>query len=353
MVPGPFTETEKQEIMKKLNAKQKAYSARKVERSIRSKQLGLLLSLTGVFILVVLGFALSNPGIIDLSSAFELAGGGATLATMAAIGNLDGVNDQSTAGRQIAYKVWLVHVSQIDPDQAYPEPNANREVGTIPLSEGEYMHYFEAIDDTLTDGSTGEKGDITTDVTNSFGFTMGGDGAKLYDFIEEYAGGRFVIIYQKCSTGEYYIAGTKCKPMILQSFERKRDTEANAVTFTFQNKSFKQPYKYVGSITKTTPQTVAADATELAIVAGKDQYQLTDNTVPTALATVSGITTSMYGNHIEVLGSGGDNPSTIADNTTFILIDGETWTGNAGSRISFRIHDDATLVEVPGTRVQT
>jgi len=324
-----------------------------VERAIRSRQRGLLFSLIGVFLLVIVGFSLLNPGILDPLSALGLSGGGITLATMAAIGNIDGVNDQSTAGRQIAYRVWLVHVSQIDPDEAYPEPNANREVGTIPLLEGEYMHYFEAIDDTLTDGSTGEKGDITTDVTNSFGFTMGGDGAKLYDFIEDYAGGRFIIIYQKCSTGEYFVAGTQCKPMILQSFERKRDNEANAVIFTFQNKSFKQPYKYVGSITKTTPQTVPADAIDLAIVAGKDQYQLTDNTAPTTLATVSGITTSMYGKHIEVLGSGGSNPSTIDDNTVFILIDGETWTGNAGSRISFRIHDDATLVEVPGTRVQT
>ena len=141
--------------------------------------------------------------------------------------------------------------------------------------------------------------------------------------------------------------------MILQSFDRKRDNEATAVTFTFQNKSFKQPYKYVGSITKTTPQTVAADATELAIVAGKDQYQLTDNTGATALATVSGITSAMYGNHVEVLGSGGSNPSTIADNTVFIMVDAATWTGNAGSKISFRIHDDATLVEVAGSRVQT
>lgn len=339
--------------MKQLNEKQKAYSARKVAWARRTTLLRFIFSLVAVLVVAVVGFSLFNPEILDLLSALEISGAGATLATMAAIGNIDGVNDQSTAGRQIAYKVWLTHVSQIDEDQAYPEPNANREVGTIPLLAGEFMHYFEAIDDTLKDGSTGEKGEVTTDVTNSFGFTMGGDGAKLYDFIEEYAGGRFIIIFQKCSTGEYFIEGTKCKPMILQSFERKRDTEANAVTFNFQNKSFKQTYKYVGSITRTTPQTVAADATNLAIVAGKDQYQLTDNTGATAIATVSGIVSSQYGNHVEVLGSGGSNPSTIADNTVFILIDGTIWTANAGSKISFRIHDDATMVEVSGTRVQT
>jgi len=339
--------------MKKQNEKQKAYSARQIAWAGAQTRNRLLFGMVGILALVLIGFAVINPDIVDIVSALGISGGGATLATMAGIGNVAGVTDQYTAGNQIAYRVWLVHVSQIDPDQTYPAPNSSREVGTIPLLTGEYMHYFEAIDGTPKDNSTGEKGELTTEVTNTFGFTMGGDTAKLYDFIEQYAGGRFVIIYQKCSTGDYSVVGTNCKPMILQSFDRKRDNEATAVAFTFQNKTFKQPYTYVGSITRTTPQTVAAGATDLAIVAGKDQYQLSDHTASVALATTSGITSAMYGNNIEVLGSGGTNPPTIADNTVFILIDGTTWTANAGSKISFRIHDDATLVEIEGTRVQT
>lgn len=311
-----------------------------------------------LFVLVTAGFAAVNHDQVDMDTLIELVGagtlgGGLVIANMAAIGNIDAVTDRYTSGNQVAYKVWLIHVDQIDTSETYPQPNASREVGTIPLNAGEYMHYFEAIDDTVKDNSTGEKGDITTDVKNMLEFTMGGDGDKLYDFIEEYAGGRFVIIYQKCSTGVYYTAGDNCKPMILQGFDRKRDAEATAVVFKFQNSSFKQPYKYVGTIVSTTPQTVVADATNLAVVAGKSQYQLTDNTGATALATVSAITSNMYGNYIEVLGSGGATPSTIPDSAVFILIDAATWTANAGSKISFRIHDDSTLVEVPGTRVQT
>jgi len=337
--------------MKKLNTKQKEWSMRQVDKSAKRKRLAFFFSLTALFILVAIGMAIFNPDIIDAMTAVKLTGGGISMAGMAAIGNLDGVTDQYSQGKQIAYKVWLIEVHQIDTDQTYPTPNANREVGTIPLLTGEYMHYFEAIDDTIKDNSTGEKGDLTTEVTNTLEFTMGGDGDKLYDFIEQYAGGRFIIIYEKCSTGDYFLAGSRCKPMILQSFDRKRDTEATAVAFTFQNKSFKQPYKYIGSITKTTPAVIVADATALAIAVGKDQYQLTDNTTPTALATVSGISASMYGNHIEVLGSGGSDPSTIPDSAVFIMIDAETWTANAGSRISFRIQDDETLVEVAGTRI--
>lgn len=339
--------------MKKLNDKQKSYSRAIVDLANMKRSLSFIFIFAFLFVGVVLAYAISNPGDLSFVDAIGLSGGGVGIATMAAIGNVGSVTDKYTAGNQITYKVWLIDVNQIDDDAAYPEPNANREVGTIPLNAGEFMHYFEAIDNSVKDNSTGEKGDITTDVTNMLAFTMGGDGDKLYDFIEEYAGGKFVIIYQKCSTGVYYLAGSNCKPMVLQNFDRKRDNEANAVTFTFQNKSFKQPYKYVGSITKAAAAVIAADATDLAIVAASDQYQLTDNTVPTALATVSGISAAMYGRHIEVLGSGGANASTIPDNAVFILIDGATWTANAGSKISFRILDDSTLVEVAGTRVQT
>lgn len=311
----------------------------------------------GLFIVFITAYAVVNPDQMDIDSLVELVGGGVggglILGNMAAIGNIDGVNGKQTTGKQLNLKIWLIDVGQIDKTVAYPQPNANREVGTIPLKGGEFMHYFEGIPDSVKDNSTGEGGDITTEVTNVLEITMGGDGVKLYDFIEDHTGGRFVVIYQKCVDGTYYTQGSPCKPMVLQSFDRKRDSEATAVMFTFQNSSFKQPYIYVGAITETTPQVVPADATDLAIVAGKSQYQLTDNTGATVLVTVSGIISGQYGNTIQVLGSGGANPSTIADNTVYILIDGTTWTGNAGSSISFRIQDSGTLVEIAGTRIQT
>ena len=72
------------------------------------------------------------------------------------------------------------------------------------------------------------------------------------------------------------------------------------------------------------------------------------------IATVSSIAAADYGRVIDVLGiASGSNPPVIADNTVFIMIDGDSFTGNIGSRISFRILDDATLVEVEGSRYQT
>ncbi|MCD6345998.1 MAG: hypothetical protein J7L96_01120 [Bacteroidales bacterium] len=236
---------------------------------------------------------------------------------------------------------------------SFPTANSSRELGTIPLSSGEYMHYFAAINKTLKDNSVGEDSEISFSNTNTFSFTMAGNPVKLMDFIEEYAGEGFIVIYQECESGDKYVLGSLCKPMTLKSYDRKNDSEAKAATLTFENTSFTQPLKYTGSIVTAAPTTIAAGATELAIT-DSPQYQCSAHTASVTIATLSGIAAADYGRTIDILGIGsGSNPPTIADNSAFILKDGSAWTANIGSRISFRILDDATLVEIDGTRVQT
>ena len=58
------------------------------------------------------------------------------------------------------------------------------------------MKYFAA-HDIPTYTSTGEKGDITTSGTNTFVAVMGGMRDQLLDFIEQHAGGKFIIFSRK------------------------------------------------------------------------------------------------------------------------------------------------------------
>ena len=92
---------------------------------------------------------------------------GTTMASMMAIGSIDDVADKEVAGESIAYKVWLVETKQLDSARQFPIPNANREVSSLPMLDGEYMHYFEA-HDIPTYTSSGEKGDLTISSTNTF-----------------------------------------------------------------------------------------------------------------------------------------------------------------------------------------
>jgi hypothetical protein len=78
-----------------------------------------------------------------------------------------------------------------------------------------------------------------------------------------------------------------------------------------------------------------------------------NNTSAKVLDDVAGLADADKGRIIDVVGTGGNYPLSIASNDVFLLIDKETWTGNAGSCISFKVLDAATLVESEGSRVQT
>ncbi len=338
-------------LSKKARGKKELYSYMKATREGFRKRLHLVLFMFALFAGVAVVNAMTSPT-GDNQTSIQVMGGSVSMAavTMASIGNLDEVSGKYSAGNQIGMRVWLIDRSQIDDSVAFPQPNANRELGTIPLKAGEYMHYYDAVSNSVKSNSTGESGDINVDYTNTLSFVMAGNRKQLMDFIEEYAGRGFIVIYQECGTGVRYIMGSLCKPMTLKSFDRKDDNEGRYITFNFENKHWQQPLIYTGDIIQQDPVTVAADATNLAVVANNGRYNLSANTAPTAMTTISGIGASDYGRLITVYGGGGANPTSIADSTTFVLIDGATWNGTSGSSITFKIHDANTLTEV--SRVQ-
>ena len=223
-----------------MNAKQRAWSDRKIAQALGRAQTRFVLILALLFALPAISFAVSDPTRDNIKIAAEVTGSGTALAGMGLIGNITATNRLDAVGNRIYYEVYLIARDQVDPDVSFPTPNANREVSTISLKAGEYMHYFGAIDNSLKDNGTGEMGEITVDTTNTFSFTMAGQPAKLLDFLEEYAGGAFIIIYKECESTDYYILGNPCKPMMLKSYERKKDSEAKAVTLTFESKTYRQ-----------------------------------------------------------------------------------------------------------------
>lgn len=288
---------------------------------------------------------------IEPGSAFDL---GISLASMMVIGDIKDVSDRQTHGSNIAYQVYLIPVEQIDTTKQFPKPNTSREVAQIPMKSGEYMRYFEAHDIPTFTGS-GEKGDITTSGTNTFIIIMGGMRENLLNFQEEYAGGKFIILFHEIGETDWYIIGSVDRPMIFSSFENKNDKDGRYVTFTFTRTSIDQYYKYTGAIVKSEPSTHSEGTTALAIKSGVDTYKIPAGSSATyAISTVSGITASDKGRYITLEGTATDEKAaTIGDSTSFVLEDGATWTAKAGSRITFRVFDSQTLVEVSGSRVQT
>lgn len=335
---------QKKKVLSYIADQKRAFKAR------RALQLKFFLCLMLLFASVSTISAITSPEDAKVSTEIVV---GTTMASMMAIGSIDDVADKEVAGESIAYKVWLIETRQLDGSRSFPIPNASREVSSLPMLDGEYMHYFEA-HDIPTYTSSGEKGDLTISSTNTLTIIMGGVRDQLLKFIEEKAGCKFLIIFQECESNNRFILGNPCKPMVLKSFNLKNDKENRSVTFTFENKSIKQYHKYVGDIIVKDAVTITAGATALATQPGVNTYKIPNGSSATyALATVSGLTASDKGRTITLVGTGSDKAATVADNTSFVLEDGATWTAKAGSQISFRVLDSTTLVEIQGSRVQT
>lgn len=298
--------------------------------------------------LTIFGLVLFVSAILD-HSLLQLGGAGISIASMAVIGHIDDVSDRDTHGSDISYIVYLIALDQIDRTKEFPQPNVNREVAPISLKPGEIPHYFEAHDIPTFTGTT-EKGDITTTGENQFVLVMGGARARLYNFIEEYSGGKFILLFKHIKKKEWFILGELERPIILSNTETKDDKEGRYTTLTFKRSSVDLPLIYTGNPAVTAATTVPAGATDIAITAASNTYMIPNGTSAAAsIATVSGLSKADKGRYITLIGAGSDKPATIADGSTFVLEEGATWTAKTGASITFRILDTTTLIEISRT----
>lgn len=296
----------------------------------------------------IFGVVMLLSALLD-HSFLAIGGSGLSLASMATLGHIDDVSDRDTHGSDISYIIYLVALDQIDRTKVFPQPNANREVAPVPLKPGEIPHYFEAHDIPTFTGTT-EKGDITTTGENNFVIIMGGARVELYNFIEEYSGGKFILFFKHIKKKEWFILGELERPIILSNTETKDDKDGRYTTLTFKRSSVDLPLVYTGNPGITAAVPVAADATDIAVTPASNTYMIANGTsAAAAITTVSGLSKSDKGRYITLLGAGTDKPATIADGSTFILEDGATWTAKTGASITFRVFDTTTLVEVSRT----
>ena len=151
----------------KYNLRQLVYSRRKVYQH----KMALLVKM--FFLVMLLFFTVSAFQIPSDPTAVkptvEMGGIFVILMSMASVGNITQPSSPDTAANQIGFRLWLVAREQMDDTVPFPSPNANRELGTIPLKAGEYFHYFEGIENSIKYTGTGEAGDVTP----KFGKTAG------------------------------------------------------------------------------------------------------------------------------------------------------------------------------------
>lgn len=170
------------------------------------------------------------------------------MASFVALTSIEDVTDRDTHGSAIAYQVVLVPTTLVNLSKAFPQPDEDRVVNAIPFKAdtppGTLKAYLFDAHDIPTFTATTEKGDITTSGENNLVIIMGGTRVALYNFIEQYAGGKFIILYKHVKETQWYIVGEPERPMILNNTETKDDKDGRYTTFTFKRTSVDLPCLY-------------------------------------------------------------------------------------------------------------
>ena len=163
---------------------------------------------------------------------------GLSLATMSLIGSIDDVTDRETHGNEIAYQIVLIACDQLADRFNFPQPDKDRlvKIGKSLLKPGEAAHYFEAHTIPTLLSNT-EKGDVTTTGTNTFTALLGGDRTQVKNFVEEYSGYKFIILYKHIKDTVWHIIGEAERPMVLNNTETKDDADGRYTTLTFVRNS--------------------------------------------------------------------------------------------------------------------
>jgi len=279
-----------------------------------------------------------------------------TATIMGLVGNVDKVPNAKRVGKQVKYKLWILSADQFDDTKTFPA-RSGRERGNIPLKNGEYWHYLEAIDNSLEPKWTGAEGDNAATLSNEIAFVLGGMTDAAFNFLETGIQEKFYVVWEVCSTGAKYIGGNGCKPMILTNFEGGALKDYTGTTVTFKNESGELFSTYVGNTPTQAPDTVAADATTITLT-DNPEYKLQDGTSSAAtLTSFTAVTDADVGRVLTLMGpdSTPTYPPVITDANDFLLIGGATWTANANAQISFKIFKDGSstykFVEISGTRL--
>ncbi|MFC4672105.1 hypothetical protein [Dysgonomonas termitidis] len=298
-----------------------------------------------VFIALTVYGAVSEP---DNALYNILIGSGTGTYAMCAMVSINDVPDREVAGSAIGDKIYPIPVQDIDDSVPFPTVNANREVTTIPMLPGKFMHAFDTHSvPTFLSSGTKDAGAIVANGTNTFTAVMGGTRDELKNFVEDYFGLKFVIIFKHCESGNMYGIGNACKGVVFSGYEYKDDADGQYLTMTFTQITIQLPWTYIGAIVQQNPATNAADSTTLAVVAGNNRYIIPDGTAATyAINAVSGITAADVGRVITLIGDGETYAATVPDGGPFLLVDGATWTASKGSQLNLKVFDANTLIEV-------
>lgn len=252
------------------------------------------------------------------------------------LNNLTKQDDRNAMLAALSYRIYLAHMTGVDIAN-FPKP-VNATISSNPLLPGVVFKYFDAMTNSINPSV--EPGEVPLNGKITLTPSIEGLSKETLQWVYDNVGKDFLVVYERCSDGQRFIAGDKCSGGLKFSYTAigKLEKGSAGIATKFEGGECPEPlWFYDGPLPLEAPEVIPADAATFALTA-KSQYQLSVNTAPKTLTDITGITDVHTGRVIEILGAGSSNATKISASTKFVLKNGIDFEATAGSRISFLVY---------------
>jgi len=205
--------------------------------------------------------------------------------------------------------------------------------GNLVFLDGAYISKIYATQSTIKAGADSTGDPDAKGIEQTVEFSHPGDSVAIREFRANWMNKNIGIIIERCSSNQKNLYGTPCAPLQMV-FKAEDDKDKNNTTFTFKSTQ-KGPdvADYQGTMAfDTVKGTAVASETEVEVVNGPGQYQLTSGV--NASVIVVDLPGAINGEVYTLLGSGGPFPCKVQCGGSFILSNGNDWTALAGSQLT-------------------
>ena len=244
-------------------------------------------------------------------------------------------NNVAEKNSKILFRVWLALLTDVDIDNFPAAVNAT--ISTNILLAGKTWKYIDCRVDTIKPSTAA--GASPYDGKQTIPIVLDGISKQILAWIYANLGLDVVIIWERCSDRQKFIAGSPCSSGL--KIKLKSIGEVNNIAgaeLSLEGGDCPEPFWfYDGEVVLEDPTVVNLGADTTFAIGTGSQYEIADNAAAKSLTDITGVTDGDVGRIIELVGASVNHPALIETSTVFILNAGLSFSAKVGNSISFQI----------------
>ncbi len=245
-------------------------------------------------------------------------------------------NNQNDKVSTIKFRLYLAELSDVNIDN-FPKPEGAT-ILTNPLLPNRHFSFIDCKTDSIKPETSVGESPLTGKI--KIPVMLEGISRQTLAWVNENAGKRVIAVWERCSDGQKFIAGSPCSGGLLIKLNKigTLDGGVDGVALDLEGGDCPEPFSfYDGEIVRETPEVITLGNKTTFELTSKTQYTMTDNSTGKTLVNITDVSDADVGRIIELVGAGVNNPTFIESSDKFILKNGVSFLAEVGTSISFQI----------------